>query len=76
MGAGTMIELTVCCPGCARKTQRCVDEECPPSFVRCACGQRISLVVEAESPTFNIGEYADEEVNVTAKPLSGRGVRI
>jgi hypothetical protein len=51
------MQLTLFCPRCAREMRRFVDEECPPSFVVCLCGVRLSLVVE-QGP--DILEFPDD----------------
>jgi len=41
-----MVWLCVVCPYCGTKVERPVDEDFPPSFLRCVCGRRFSLTME------------------------------
>jgi hypothetical protein len=47
-----MIRLSVFCPACGKWLNRVVDEDCPPSSLRCTCGIRFSFGVEEEPPGF------------------------
>jgi len=43
-----MMQLRVVCTACGRTFRSCLDESCPPSQVRCRCGARFSLALEAD----------------------------
>ncbi len=47
-----MIELSVTCPGCGSALHRTIDEDCPPSNLRCRCGSGVSLTVDEEPMMF------------------------
>jgi hypothetical protein len=47
-----MIRLSVFCPACGKWLNRVVDEDCPPSSLRCTCGIRFSFGVEEGPPGF------------------------
>jgi len=65
-----MVALVVLCPCCGKRLQRAVNEECPPSHLRCKCGAILSLEVHEEPGRDHFpdglpgqdGEWEEEEM--------------
>jgi len=60
-----MINLSVFCPKCGKRLRRMVDENFPPSGLRCTCGIRFPLFVEPEEERFDF--CGDEAADVSSQ---------
>jgi len=56
-----MLQLTVFCQECGRTFRRPVDENCPPSHLRCICGARFPLQLEEPEHRFDFAGSGDED---------------
>lgn len=55
-----MLDLTVFCQECGRRVHRRVDENCPPSCIRCVCGARFPLKLEEPTARYNFSSGAGD----------------
>ncbi len=59
-----VIQLVVYCPACGLKNHREVDGACVPSYIRCDCGRRVSLLVEPATFESDLPDALDDERNL------------
>lgn len=56
-----MMTIWIFCPECGRRSQRMLDEECAPRWLRCRCGARIGIAVDRQEPRSEFAAVGEDD---------------